>query len=549
MPGTCIEKLSHSCGSKDGLQVFENNGKYTGFCFSCGKYVSTPYEEGVAPPVQPTKKTQEEIEQEIRDISTYPVMDLPTRHLKKEYLEYFSIRVGVDETDGLTPRYVFFPYFDRDRTLISYKTRILDPKKMWFIGSGSRMPFGWFEALEANGKKLFITEGEFDAIALFQILKDLNKGTKWEELSPSIISFPNGASGILKALGDMYSEIKTNWSEIVLVPDQDKAGQEALQKISRAYPEIKIATLPAKDVNQCLLEGRKKAVQSAVMFKSAPLKNTRLLKGTDLIEKAKVRPEYGLSWPWEGMTKATRGIRRGETLYFGAGVKMGKSSLVNNLASHLILGHNLPVFLCKPEEASSKTFQKIVGACAGKIFDDPEIKWDEEAYDEYSKQVGEKVTLLDLYQFVNWEGLRDDIRYAVQVEGIRDVFIDPITCLTNQMKASETNEFLVSMTAELSAMAKDLDFTAYLFCHLKAPDSGPPHERGGKVLSQQFAGSRAMMRTCNYMIGLEGDKDPDLPLEERNVRDLIILEDREFGSSVKVRLYYDWQTGKFTEFT
>jgi len=115
------------------------------------------------------------------------------------------------------------------------------------------------------------------------------------------------------------------------------------------------------------------------------------------------------------------------------------------------------------------------------------------------------------------------------------------------MGASQANELLVSMTAELSAMAKDLDFTAYIFCHLKAPTQGEPHERGGSVLSTQFAGSRAMMRSCNYMIGLEGNKDPELTPDERNLRQLVVLEDREFGNTGIVKLYWDRKTGLFNE--
>jgi hypothetical protein len=67
------------------------------------------------------------------------------------------------------------------------------------------------------------------------------------------------------------------------------------------------------------------------------------------------------------------------------------------------------------------------------------------------------------------------------------------------------------------------------------------------VLSAQFAGSRAMMRSCNYMIGLQGNKHPDLSEEERNCRELVILEDREFGASGKVPLYYNPKTGRLLE--
>ena len=143
--------------------------------------------------------------------------------------------------------------------------------------------------------------------------------------------------------------------------------------------------------------------------------------------------------------------------------------------------------------------------------------------------------------------MKGDIAYCVKGEKVKDIIIDPITCFTNQMSSSEANEFLVGMTAELAAMSKDMDFTSYIFCHLKAPEAGPPHERGGKVLSTQFAGSRSMMRACHMMIGLEGNKDPDLSEEDRNMRTLVLLEDRTFGQTGRIPLFWDKTTGLFTE--
>ena len=49
------------------------------------------------------------------------------------------------------------------------------------------------------------------------------------------------------------------------------------------------------------------------------------------------------------------------------------------------------------------------------------------------------------------------------------------------------------------------------------------------------------------MWGLEGNKDPDLPPEERNTRDLVLLEDRLFGESCRIKLYYDGRTGTLNQ--
>ena len=203
--------------------------------------------------------------------------------------------------------------------------------------------------------------------------------------------------------------------------------------------------------------------------------------------------------------------------------------------------------MAKPEEQMAKSYKMLVGKAAGKIFHDPNIEFDDKAWDEAEPLIGDNAIFCDAYQFVNWDQLKEDILYTVVNDNVKDVMIDPITCLTNQMSASEANEKLTGIAAEISAMAKDHEFTAYLFCHLKAPGHGDPHERGGKVLSTQFAGSRAMMRSCNYMFGVRGNKDPELPMYERNMRYLDVLEDREFGASGTVPLYWDWKTGVFNE--
>jgi twinkle protein len=49
------------------------------------------------------------------------------------------------------------------------------------------------------------------------------------------------------------------------------------------------------------------------------------------------------------------------------------------------------------------------------------------------------------------------------------------------------------------------------------------------------------------MLGLEGNRDPNLDAETRNMRDLVLLEDREFGESGRIKLYWDRSTGLFNE--
>ncbi len=549
--GFCLEKLPHECGSSDALQVFGNDdGTVSGFCFACNTYVENPYGEVKqakdVPKLIKKEKTDEELAQEMDEISSCGFVDVPQRKLRKDGLEYYGARVGLSRVDGKTPTVVFLPY-TKSGEIVGYKARLLDRKVMWNVGRKTDHDlFGWEQAIQSGAKRLIITEGEFDAIALYKILQVFTED-KYKEYIPAVVSITNGASSAAKELARSLADIKRHFKEVSFCFDDDDAGKKATDECLKVLPTATIITLPRKDANECLMEGKGREAHKAVTFKAALAKSTSLIFGSSLRELAKKKPEMGLSWPWEGLTKQTRGIRRGETYYIGAGVKMGKSELVNSIGEHLHTEHNLPVLYCKPEEDKAKTYQMLVGKAAGRIFHDPDIPFDEEAFDRYEPLIGDKAIIVDNYQFVNWDGLKSDIIYAVKGEGVRDIIIDPVTCFTNGMSASDTNEFLVGWAAELAAMAKDLQFTSYIFCHLKAPDAGPPHERGGKVLSTQFTGSRAMMRSCHMMIGLEGNKDPDLPEVERNVRRLVILEDRNLGATGVVKLYWDSTTGLFNE--
>lgn len=329
MARKCVEKLPHrtdKCNSNNGLQVFlQDDGTYDGFCFSCGTVVPHPYHDkpvGYKPQV--FIKDAAQIEEELREIrEDYGVHDLPDRKLKREYLAYFGVKVGVSEQDGVTPISHYYPYF-KGGELSGYKVRIIEGKKFYAIGSTKDVqPFGWAQALAAGGKKLFVCEGELDAVSLFQIMKEHNKGTQYADLNPAVISLSNGAGGAAKELSKILPEIRKTFKEIVIVFDGDGPGKKAAEDVAKVIPDAIIATLPAKDANECLMQGRSKAAYNAVQFNAAKPKNTRLVQAGELHEQARVPPQYGVSWPWEHITKATRGIRLGETIYIGAGQKQG----------------------------------------------------------------------------------------------------------------------------------------------------------------------------------------------------------------------------------
>ena len=550
MAGECVEKLPHSCGTRDGLQVFDKGGgKYDGYCFACNTPIADPYKDkpkGYVPP-KPKEKSPEEIQQELEEVGSCPTLDLPTRGLKKEYLEYFGVKVGVNEMDGVTPSIAYFPYVVDGE--VRYKARALDVKKMWGVGKlKGAEPFGWREALDSGAHTLIITEGEFDAVALFQMMKESNKhNPEFASFNPAVISLPSGASSAKATVAKYMPKIRGHFKKVVLAFDMDEPGNKAAEEVATVYPTAHRADLPEKDPNECLLKGKKKACVSAVTYKSSVAKNSRLVRIEDIFDEAKEQAPWGVSWPWPKLTELTRGIRTGETYYLGAAQKMGKSEVVNSIAAHLIKEHGWKVLLAKPEEANKKTTKMLAGKIAGRVFHDPKVEFDFDAYEATRPILNGKVLMVDLYQHLGWESLKDDI-IAASSEGAKAIFIDPITNLTNGMSPTDTNTKLQEVSQEIAAMSKDLDFAAFIFCHLNKPPKGSiPHDRGGKITTDMFAGSSAMGRSCNYMFGLEGNKDPDLSEMERNKRTLVVLDDREYGEVGKVELFWDKHTSLFNQ--
>jgi len=437
--------------------------------------------------------------------------------LRASALDHYGIKIGMSEQDGKTPCFHYYPY-TKGGEVVGYKVRHIETKNMWCVGDQRDVDlFGWDQAVASGTKRLIITEGELDAVALTRILEIYTKAD-FKDYIPAVCSLPHGAASARKDVTRLLPEIRRHFKDISLCFDDDEAGKKATEDVCKVMPDATVINLPDKDANACLVNGKGKAAHKAVTFNTAKAKNTSLVFGEDLHTKAREPAVYGqLTWPWEHVQEATRGIRYGETIYIGAGVKMGKSEMLNALGAHFIKGHGVKIFMAKPEEANNKTYKLMAGKIVGKVFHDPNV-----------------------------ESLKADI-YSAAGWGAKVVFIDPITNLINGLAAAEANTLLQEIAQELAAIAKDLDIVVFIFCHLKAPTSGEDHEHGGDVLSSQFAGSRAMMRSCNYMLGIKGNKSPDLELTERNMRTLVLLEDREFGQTGEHGLYWDYHTGLFNE--
>lgn len=558
--GRVIEKIGHDeCGSSDALAVYEKeDGKVDGFCWSCGTYVPDPYGDGEQEPKTMGKrqKTDEEKQQDVVNIyNNFPVRALDDRGISISTAQYFDVRSAVDQTTGQQITHHYYPIYNDQDQLVAYKCRGVADKKFWHYGFPKNTQlFGEFQAKHSGAKKLIITEGECDAMAVFQCLKEMSKGTEFENYMPAVVSIKEGAKRGDQGPEHVAEEIGarqkflSQFQEFIIVFDQDEPGRASAEAVAKLFHPgtAKIAQLPMKDPNEMLQAGKLQELKKAIIFNAQDYKPANIKRVSDVIEDAKKPTQWGMHWPWPTLTRLTYGIRRGEIIGVGAGVGCGKTTFWHQLEEWVALNQGQKIGLFMLEEPPRKTLKKLAGKYMGVDLNNPEASYDEAQVEHVMQALEPYLYMFDHSEDRSWPTVKEHIRHLVLVDGVRDIIIDPITALTYQFDASRTNDELNKIFGEVSAMAESLQFTLYYSSHLNPPETGKPHEEGGRVKAAQFTGSRAMIKWSHYILGLERDTQAQ-DITERNTVTCRILKDREYGNTGNFQIVYYPQTGQFIE--
>jgi twinkle protein len=296
-----------------------------------------------------------------------------------------------------------------------------------------------------------------------------------------------------------------------------------------------------------LQAGKLEELKWAVLTEARPYRPTSILTVDDVMADAMKMPTWGLSWPWPSLTQLTYGMRYGEGYGIAAAPKIGKTEAFKQIQQHLVCNHGLPIGAFMLEEPPHHTAKVIAGKFMGKQFHRPDGDFTQEELRVGLEALREKVFLFNHFGYKDWSEIKENIRVLVAAEGVRHIFIDPLTALVSKLTASEANDMLNTVMTDLASMAQELQFTYFYTSHLNPPKTGKPHERGGKVHESQLTGSRAMTKWSHYIIGIERNKDPELSEMERNRSNMVLLCDRMFGNVGQFPVHYDKNTGQYLE--
>lgn len=141
---------------------------------------------------------------------------------------------------------ILFPFIDPNGETRMIKFRDTKDKKKQGPTSAGQMPilFGW-QAVNFNSRSVWITEGEFDAMAAYQ-------------MGVSALSVPfGGGKGAKQQWIENEFDNLDRFDTIYLALDMDEEGELAAREIAERLGLHRClrVTLPHKDLNECLLDG------------------------------------------------------------------------------------------------------------------------------------------------------------------------------------------------------------------------------------------------------------------------------------------------------
>ena len=273
----CLEKIScPDCEIQPNthLQTYNNIDPslgiewFTSFCHGpCWEAKGDPYGEKVAP--KKKFKTPEQLKEETDDVKScklFAPID-PYRGIPPKYYLSWGCRLLLSEFDGKTPHGIAFPYSDYGK-LCGWKARAFKlnaagKKIMYAIGrTADADPFGLVRAMRHLKDTLWVTEGEFDSIALDYCMRLVKPSNGYP-----VVSLTAGGGSIEKNLEYIESRIKRKIKYLVLVLDDDEVGKLAEETARELWGTMVICIKKpkgSKDANDAV-----KANQAVEMGKLA----------------------------------------------------------------------------------------------------------------------------------------------------------------------------------------------------------------------------------------------------------------------------------------
>ena len=438
------------------------------------------------------------------------------------------------------------PYYDAAGNLVAQKSRTKDKQFKVHGDLDEALPFG-AHAFPRGGKKIVVTEGEIDAMTVSQL-----QDNKWPVVSISCgADNPDQQNGTkIRKYFAKHLEYFRGFEEVILMFDMDKQGIFSAQCAAEVLgSRAKIAELPLKDPNECLMAGRGGDVIRA-MWNAKPYRPEGIVDILSLKEAVSASPAEGIPYCFEGLNRLTHGLRTGELIGWGGGTGAGKTDIATQIIKGLVLDQGQKVGGFFLESTPVELARRFAGKVVEIPFHIPGNGTEEDYARAWStiEQSGGQLFLYDSFGINEWPAIRAKIEYLYHAEGVQFFWVDHLTAFSAADPDRE-RQILEEVTGDMGSLVKKLPITIHFVSHLATPE-GKPHEEGGRVSMRHFKGARAIGFWCHAAFGIERNQQAEDP-EERHITTLRNVKNRLFGhlTGETFQLCYNPNTGCLSEVT
>lgn len=539
------------CGSSDALAIYDDG--HTS-CFSCSKVTqSNKVRSDLNLNIIPRKERKvSELEVGGEFVAARSNTDeFLDRGIDEDVCAKFGVKAKKDSSGQVEK--IIFPYFDESGNYVAQKMRVrgIAGKGLWKGTASEGTLFG--QNLFQNGKKLMVVEGEWDALAAYQLF-----GKRWP-----VVSIKNGAdktgTGPVNEFKKQYDYFR-NFDEVIICFDNDEPGRISAEKCAQILPvgKAKIMTLSKyKDANEYLKAGAVKEFTDA-FWNARALMPQGIVLGSELlprIEKklAERKARNGVLYPWDGVNKMTYGIRRGEMITMVAGTGVGKSAVIGHMAHHILKTTSEKIALMMMEESVEMANLRLMSIEGRKPLHLPDTEYTAEELKYLADQTihlkdeeeNDRVIAFDHFG----SNSIDEIMYRVDhfaALGCKYIFLDHISIIVSDQQSGDERRALDEIATKLRTKVQEHDLCLFLVSHLRRPSS-KPHEEGGQTSLADIRGTAGIGQLSDLVLGLERNGQADDPIE-RNTTKIRVLKNRFSGATgLATELFFDHGTGLLTE--
>lgn len=478
------------------------------------------------------------------------------RELSQKSIDAYKIQFGsckVDEKDG-KPVYgdaIFFPYYEpqgRDLELGKWIALQRKPngKKIVTATAGATKRLFGKHVVPADGGDLYITEGEIDAMSMFEMgypAVSVPFGAKWE-----------GEDG--KDPNDEWIENDFDWLEcftrIYLCMDNDDEGKKATASIIKRLGTERcfVVKMPdvCKDANDVLVKGMGpdlfENINSAETVDPAELKNADKFRDQVWDRfNPQTRTERGIPFifdiPWRN--------RRGELTIWTGFSGHGKSELLGCYMVYLASLHEKNC-IASFEIPAADTLHNMTLQAAGRAY-----YQEKEEFDKDFNWLCQSTWVIDRIGRFSWKDMLEIFRYARRRYGITQFVVDSLMrCGIEEDDYQGQKDF----TEALCNFAIECDAHVHLVAHSrkKEDESRLP----GK---QDVSGSAHLTNAASNGVTVYRNKGKEEKLDECRINgqqptpDITCLPDgffkvwkqRATGDEPKTAFYFTREVRQFSD--